>query len=194
METKQIKSGDENLTFNQKKLPYKLLDFWRWNVSDLLSNATRGRFAEFIVATATNIDLSTPREEWAAYDLITPDNIKIEVKSSAYIQSWHQEKLSKISFSIKPAYCWDYETNKYSESKTRYADVYVMCLLNTTNRESINPLDLTQWLFYVVSVETLNNLKNSQISITLKSLEKLANPVTYDELNNEIKKQSKQNT
>lgn len=191
--TPKIKSGEEVLTFNQRELPYKLLDFWKWNVSDILSNATRGRFAEFIVATATNIDLSIPREEWAAYDLITPDNIKIEVKSSAYIQSWHQEKLSKISFSIKPAYSWEYETNKFSETKARYADVYVMCLLSTTNQELINPLDLAQWLFYVVSVETLNNYKRSQSSIMLKSLEKLTNPVTYNQLNDEIKRKVEEN-
>ena len=191
--TPTIKSGEESLSFNQRELPYKLLDFWKWNVSDILSNATRGRFAEFIVATATNIDLSIPREEWSAYDLITPDNIKIEVKSSAYIQSWHQEKLSKISFSIKPAYSWEYETNKFSETKNRYADVYVMCLLSTTNQELINPLDLTQWLFYVLSVETINNYQRSQTSITLKSLEKLTNPVSYDLLSDEIKKKAKAN-
>ncbi|MDF1498446.1 MAG: hypothetical protein P1P85_03805 [Patescibacteria group bacterium] len=83
----KIKSGKEPLKFNQTNLPFQVLDFWKWSVSDLLSNATRGRFAEFIVATATNINLNVPRDEWAAYDLVTPDNIKIEVKSAAFIQS-----------------------------------------------------------------------------------------------------------
>lgn len=83
----KIKTGKESLKFNGKNLPSKLSDFWKWSVSDILSNATRGIFAEFIVATATNIDLKIPRDEWAAYDFVTPDNIKIEVKSAAYIQS-----------------------------------------------------------------------------------------------------------
>lgn len=74
-----IKSGQEHLTHNDKQLSVTLLDFWRWSVSDILSNATRGRFAEFIVATATNIDVTLLRDEWSAYDLETSDGIKIEV-------------------------------------------------------------------------------------------------------------------
>lgn len=190
----KIKSGEEPLKLKQKSLSFKLLDFWKWSVSDILSNATRGKFAEFIIATATNIDLNTPRDEWAAYDLITNDNIKIEVKSAAFIQSWHQEKFSKISFSIKPSLYWDSTTNKQSKTKSRYADVYVMCLLSTTNQEIINPLDLDQWKFYVLSVNDINNYKRSQLSITLKSLEKLTEPVSYDQLNQEIRNKHKNNS
>ena len=28
------------MTFNEKTLDFSLLDFWRWSVSDILSNAT----------------------------------------------------------------------------------------------------------------------------------------------------------
>ncbi len=190
---RKIKTGEERLVFRQRELPFKLLDFWKWSASDLVSNATRGILAEFIVATATNINLDIPRDEWAAYDLITPDNIKIEVKSSAFIQSWHQEKLSQISFSIKPSLYWDSKTNRHSETKSRYADVYVMCLLFTTDQKIINPLDLDQWKFYVLSVQEVNEYKRSQSSITLKSLEELTKPVFYDQLNQEIKDKHKMN-
>lgn len=189
----KIKSGKEPLKFNQINLPFKVSDFWKWSVSDLLSNATRGRFAEFIVATATNTDLNVPRDEWAAYDLITPDNIKIEVKSAAFIQSWHQEKLSKISFSIKSSFYWDSATNKQSKNKSRYADVYVMCLLSTTDQSTIDPLDLDQWKFYVLSVQEVNDYKRSQLSITLKSLEKLVNPILYNRLDQAIKDKYQKN-
>lgn len=183
----KIKSGKERLKFKKNNLSFSVLDFWKWSVSDILSNATRGRFAEFIVATATNIDLNVPRNEWAAYDLITPDKIKIEVKSAAFIQSWHQDKLSNISFSIKPSFYWDSETNKQSKTKSRYADIYVMCLLSTTDQSIIDPLDLDQWKFYVLSVKEINNYKRSQLSITLKSLETLTKPVLYDQLSQNIK-------
>ncbi len=183
----KIKSGEEHLQLKQKNIPFRLLDFWKWSVSDIVSNATRGRFAEFIVATATNIDFDIPRDEWAAYDLITPDNIKIEVKSAAFIQSWYQEKLSNISFSIKPSLYWDSKTNKQSKTKSRYADVYVMCFLFTMNQKIIDPLYLDQWKFYVLSVQEVNNYKRSQSSITLKSLEKLTKSVSYSQLNQEIK-------
>lgn len=183
----KIKSGEELFKFKQNKLSFKLSDFWKWSVSDLISNATRGRLAEFIVAMATNVNLDTPRDEWAAYDLITPENIKIEVKSAAYIQSWHQEKPSTISFSIKPSFHWDSATNKQSKTKDRYADVYVMCLLFTLDQKNINPLDMKQWKFYVLSVKEVNDYKRSQLSITLKSLEKLTKPISYDQINQEIK-------
>lgn len=105
-----LKTGQEKLIYNEKELHFSLLDFWRWSVSDILSNATRGRFAEFIVATAASIDIKQVRDEWGAFDLITPDGIKIEVKSAAYVQSWFQRVLSTISFSTKAALYWDSET------------------------------------------------------------------------------------
>ncbi len=82
------KSGAERLINDTTETGYTLLDFWRWSVSDILSNATRGRFAEFIVGTAVGIDPKNLRDEWDAYDLTTSDGIRIEVKSAAYIQSW----------------------------------------------------------------------------------------------------------
>lgn len=99
--TASLKTGEEPLRFNGAPTSFKLIDFWKWSVSNILSNATRGRFAEFIVASATNIDTTQVRDEWAAYDLVTAEAIKIEVKSAAYIQSWFQKSLSKISFIIK---------------------------------------------------------------------------------------------
>ena len=111
---KSQKTGDEPFKLSGESLDHKLVDFWKWSVSDLVSNATRGILAEFIVATALELDLSKIREQWAPYDLLTDDNIKVEVKSSAYIQSWSQSKHSKIIFSIKPTYDWDSENNVYS--------------------------------------------------------------------------------
>ncbi len=183
----KIKSGEEPLKVEEKFLPFKLLDFWKWSVSDLVSNTTRGVLAEFIVATAVNINFSIPRADWDAYDLTTPDGIKIEVKSASFIQSWHQERLSKISFSIKPALHWDSKTGKQSKTRARHADVYVMCLLSTTDQEIINPLDLDQWEFYVLSVQEINNYERSRLMITLKSLEKLTNSISYNQLDREIK-------
>src|SRR5688572_14217882 len=90
------KTGAESITHNEIETNYTLLDFWRWSVSDILSNATRGRFAEFIVGTVLNINPLNLRDEWDAFDLITNSGIKIEVKSAAYIQSWNQKQFSKI--------------------------------------------------------------------------------------------------
>lgn len=182
-----IKTGEEKLIFKDKFLEFSLLDFWRWSVSDILSNATRGIFAEFIVATAAKINLNEVRDEWGAFDLVTSEGIKIEVKSSAYLQTWFQRTLSKISFSTKPAFVLDLLTNKKSEFKIRSADVYVFCLLHHENKQTVQPLNLDHWEFYVLATSELNNYTRSQHSITINSLKRLTNSVDYENLNNEIK-------
>lgn len=101
--------------------------FWRWAYSDFLSNALRGVLAEFIVAQALGGD-SRPRTEWDAYDLITKDGLKIEVKSSAYLQSWQQHRPSTIRFDIGLKRGWDAATNVYASEAGRAADVYVFCV------------------------------------------------------------------
>ncbi|NVN95906.1 MAG: hypothetical protein HXX18_11540 [Bacteroidetes bacterium] len=180
------KTGQEQLIYNEKPLGFSVLDFWRWSTSDILANTIRGGFAEFIVATATNIDLTVLRDEWSAYDLKTPEGIKLEIKSSAFIQSWFQRTLSAISFSTKPALYWDSFTNKQADIKQRHADVYVFCLLHHTEKLTIDPLNINHWEFYVLATQQLNEYKRSQHSITLKSLRGLISVVPYDKLKETI--------
>ncbi|KOH45186.1 hypothetical protein [Sunxiuqinia dokdonensis] len=189
-ELKQIiakpKNGSESLTDHGAKTNYTLLDFWRWSVSDILSNATRGRFAEFIVGTAIGLNPDNLRDEWDAFDLKTDDGVKIEVKSSAYIQSWSQKNFSTISFSIKPARYWDAETNMRHTEPIRPADVYVFCHLKHRDKKTIDPLKMEQWDFYVLSTYQLDNYTRSQTSITINSLRKLTSPKQYSELKDAI--------
>lgn len=180
------KSGEEELTFNNQLLGYTLIDFWRWSVSDILSNATRGRFAEFIVGTAIGLNLENVRNEWDAFDLVTLDGVKVEVKSASYIQSWTQKEYSKITFSIKPARFWDAENNIQSKEPKRHADVYVFCLLKHKEQETVDPLKLEQWEFYVLPTSRLDSYQRSQTSITLNSLKKLTDGITYQNLKTRI--------
>jgi hypothetical protein len=190
------KTGREQLSYNGTKTDYNLFDFWRWSVSDILSNATRGRFAEFIVGTAIKIDPLNLRDEWDAFDLTTDDGIKIEVKSAAYIQAWYQKNYSTISFSIKPSKYWDAENNMQAKEAKRHADLYVFCVLKHKDQNTINPLKMEQWEFYVVPTIDLDNYKRSQHSITLKSLNKVAKPISYpglqDKINIEYQRQKEQ--
>ncbi len=176
------------MTFKGSDLEYNLLDFWQWSVSDVLSNATRGRFAEFVVGTAIGISPENLRDEWDAFDLTSENGIKIEIKSAAFIQSWYQKKYSTISFSIRPARHWSAETNKLSDKPKRHADVYVFCLLNHTEQTTIDPLKMEQWEFYVVPTYKLDNYKRSQSSIKLNSLRKICESIEYIELKTEIEK------
>ena len=166
------KTGAERLHNGPGITNFSVLDFWQWSASDLLSNAMRGRFAEFIVACAMGIEGGV-RTEWDAYDLCTPNGTHIEVKSASYVQSWHQTKHSSISFGIRATLGWDAATNSSATTKSRQAQVYVFCLLHHQDKATVDPLDLSQWKFFVLSTETLNERLPAQKSLSLASLLRL---------------------
>ncbi|MFB5663719.1 hypothetical protein [Alteribacillus sp. HJP-4] len=87
-----------------------IIEYWQWAYSDLLSNTNRGILAEFLVANALGIT-NKPRIEWDKADFLYEGNF-IEVKSSAYIQSWKQNQPSRIVFYIPKARAWDYTTGE----------------------------------------------------------------------------------
>ncbi len=62
------KTGDERFHRAGQPLDLSLLGFWKWSASDLVSNATRGILAEYIVASALGIAEGV-RAEWDAFDL-----------------------------------------------------------------------------------------------------------------------------
>lgn len=175
------KKGDEALMFNGQPQGGTILDFWRWSASDLLSNATRGIFAEFIVANAVQADLGC-RDEWDDHDVKTHEGIRLEVKSSAYLQTWNQKGPSKIFFSVKTSRSWNHETGKWSDAVGRHVDAYVFCLLHHQDKATVDPLDLNQWEFYVVAVAELEARLGGQRKIGLSRLQALATAVPYDKL------------
>ena len=111
-------------------MPHSLLEYWAWAHSDIVSNSERGILAEYLVRCAVHAP-SPCRIEWDAVDVISPEGIRIEVKSSAYLQTWKQEKLSRIQFDIAPKNAWDSVENSYASQRIRSADVYVFCLFNS---------------------------------------------------------------
>lgn len=166
------KTGQEPFTFNGSDGEFRLIDFWRWCMSDLVNNATRGVLAEFLVAKAVGAHTAT-RSAWDAYDLETPDGIRIEVKSAAYIQSWFQKDYSHICFGISETRAWQAATNQMEQESRRQADVYVFALLDHKAQETINPLDLSQWVFYVLPTAVLNARAAGRKSLSLTALRSL---------------------
>lgn len=130
--------------------------------------------------------MEKPREEWDAYDLVTKNGLKIEIKSSSYLQSWDQSELSKIIFGIQPTTVWDNDNKRSNEAK-RQADIYVFCILSHKDKTTVNPLDLSQWDFYILPTVVLKDKKPNQKTITLSNLLQLK-PETakYDKLKNII--------
>lgn len=174
-------TGNEHFTYEGMPAGILLSDFWAWNSSDLLNNTLRGALAEFLVASAIGIDTSEARQDWTPYDLLSPSGRKIEVKCSAYLQSWNADRLSKIQFSIRPARSWDSE-NDFSDDVKRWSDLYVFCLYASKDR-SETPLQLEQWEFYLLPTSVLNIRCKDQKSISLSSLLSLSpTKATYEEL------------
>lgn len=181
VEMREFKTGDEPIGGANNQTGLTLLDFWRWSGSDVLSNAPRGELAEFLVGHALRA-INRPSEAWASYDLETPDGIRVEVKSAAYVQSWCQNKLSQIRFSIRRTL--DEEWTK----RERHSDVYVFALLAEKDKGRIDPLDIGQWEFYVVSTRELNRVCDDQRSLGINGVRELAGDIVpYAMLEPEVK-------
>jgi hypothetical protein len=183
------KNGNEIFIGDKNKRT--LLDFWRWAYSDLIGNTERGSIAEYLVAMACNLDNSV-RISWDSYDLKTKDDIKIEVKSSAFLQSWKQKNLSIPVFNVPKTKFWDYINNVYGTEKKRHADVYVFALLNHTEKNTLNPLDTKQWEFYIINTDILSKEIKDSKQITLKKLIEINSiKCTYDDLYENILKSAR---
>lgn len=173
------KTWKESFSLNNNDLDFKLIDFWSWNTSDLLNNALRWKLAEYIIAKALWID-NNFRIEWDEYDLVYND-LKIEIKSWAYIQSWEQDKYSNITLIVKPTK--DYNWTDFK----RQSDIYIFAILSYKEAFTINPLKLEQWDFYIIKTSILNENLWKQKTIWLNSLLRL-NPIkcSFENLKQEI--------
>jgi hypothetical protein len=166
-------SGTERFHLGEQIVGDSLLSFWQWSASDLVGNTMRGCLAEYIVAMALGLN-SGVRNDWEAYDLLF-EGIKIEVKASGYLQTWPQKRLSRPVFSIRPARAWDPVTGQMSTDLRRNSDLYVFCLHHHRDKATLNPMDLSQWTFYVLPTKQLDEHAEFQgcKAITLSTLSTL---------------------
>jgi hypothetical protein len=183
----QRRTGGEGLHVAGQSVGPTLLDFWRWAGSDLLGNTFRGWLAEFIVASDVGV-ADGVRRDWEGFDLEMKDGTRVEVKASAYLQSWKQKRLSKPTFSIRRAKAWDPRTDTYTETASRHSDVYIFCLLHHCDKATVDPLDVSQWTFYVVPTGVLDSRFGSKQSVTLEELQTLgARAVHYGDIGNAVR-------
>ncbi|KAA0597206.1 hypothetical protein J2848_000350 [Azospirillum lipoferum] len=168
-----LRSADEHRGFHGAGAPTgTITDFWRWAYSDLMSNTTRGVFAEWMVARL--LGLSTPqRFEWDACDLVTPEGVRIEVKCGAYRQRWHtHHPSSRIVFSGLRARTWSADTGIFTSKRSFNADLYVFCVQTETDMARWDAFDLDQWRFYLLRRDEV--MKLNQDSVGLVTLRRLA--------------------
>jgi hypothetical protein len=152
-------------------------DFWSWAFSDVVANTTRSTYAEFLVGSALGV-VDGLRVEWDQADLCYRGAL-IEVKASAYVQSWEQKALSKIAFDIGLKFGWNEKTGISSETRQRCAHVYVFCVHQDRDRASVDVLDPLRWQFFVVGVAQLNEWWPRQKTVQLGVLEKKASPIPW---------------
>lgn len=165
------KTGDEPIVFKGRDTGFCIRDFWSWAFSDLLDNTLRGSYSEFIVAAALGLDLSAARENWDPWDLTLHGeqaDIRVEVKSCSYLQTWEQKHPSDIKFSIRPAMRWS--VDGFAGEQRRQADVYVFCVYTEQDAARADPMRLDGWDFYVLPTKTLDERCGSQKTIGLNPL------------------------
>lgn len=163
-------TGDEPFTDTESDapLPITVLDYWRWAASDLIGNVNRGILAEYLVAAAIGATRE-PRDPWAPFDLVDPQGVTIEVKSAAYVQAWGQRNQASLSFLVKPTRTMTGDP-VLDATPGRRSQVWVFAVLHHKEQATINPLDLTQWEFYVLPTWFLDRRTRSQHSIALNSI------------------------
>ena len=185
-------TGQEALINKGEYLPYTMLDFWQYSLSDLQLNMNRGSVAEWIVKVALDrggCHQSGIKSGIEPYDLDGPpipqaDNARarVEVKSAAYIQKWGPTK--KVSFGIPPAIMPD-ETGGYAEGaeKQRNNDIYVFALY-TARDLNRNILDLTWWEFFVLPTYEIdiNPKLAERKTLSLDLVRSMCDSLTFDDL------------
>lgn len=184
------KTGEELIRDEHGTPRGDLLGFWRWAYSQTLDNALRGVLAEYLVGLALGGPDRDARVEWDPYDLTSSDGVTVEVKSTAFLQSWVQERKSPLKFGIPETSAWDPETGAYASSRERQADVYVFCVFTAVDPDTADPLDLAQWDFYVAPTRRVNAVLGGQKSVALSALLKRVNPeqVTFTGLADAVRR------
>ena len=162
-------------------------DFWSWAYSDLRSNVVRSAVAEFLVAVAVGADRSSPRDSWGNYDVSTPGGVCVEVKSSGYLQSWWQRRLSQIGFSRLIGREFDATTGLLSGDQRVRCDVYVFAVQICEVPAQYDVLDPGQWRFYVVGAERVDPAAITRnVSLAWVKRQASAGPIELGDLADEI--------
>ena len=86
-------NGDEKLISDGVYLPYTMLNFWQWSLSNIQFGMTRGTFADFIVRCS--LDSGGPSEEYLVsrsnrlhISTLRPANIRREHLSASLRQEF----------------------------------------------------------------------------------------------------------
>lgn len=176
----QIKllTGNERFSLHGKELDFSVLDFWRFEFSNLID--ILGYVAEFLVAKALWKEIPDNCKGWTPFD-INYKNIRIEVKATSYYQAWREDEgvSEQRSFSIR-------KTHDKNGELIRQNDIYVFCVDEGRDFQSSDPLNLDNWTFYVVPTSIINEKCRDQKKIGLNRIKHLdsvyGKSISYDQI------------
>jgi hypothetical protein len=155
-----------------------ILEFWQWAFGDLCDDDIKGIYAEWIVHKL--LQVHTPRRiGWANSDIITPGGTRIEVKSTAYWQTWkfldehgrleivpkHTPKEGDIGIRFGGLKARDSTSVDWSKPPRFKSHLYVFAFQKERSIHKWNALDLSQWEFFLVKALELEQLKWKSVSL-----------------------------
>lgn len=145
----------------------------------LVNNAFRGMLVEAMLAQVLEPEWQWCSADWASHDFENPDGLRLEVKQSTALQSWHEPGLrpNRGRFDIK-ARTGRYEGSRWINEPGRAAQIYVFGWHGVTDPEMADHRDPAQWQFYTVKAVDLPEQK----SITLARVAALAEPCSINQI------------
>lgn len=140
----------------------------------LVTNVLRGHVVEAVIALALEPEWRWCSADYAAWDFERGDGLRLEVRQSAFRQSWVTEPHIKIvrRFDIGARkYAW--EGSVRSALSGRAAQVYVFAYHDVRD-DTADHRDPKQWEFYVVPASLLPHAK----SISIAGVRRIAEPIS----------------
>ena len=140
----------------------------------LVNNAFRGILVEAMLSQVLEPTWLWCSADWASHDFENADGIKLEVKQSTALQSWHEPGLRPNSgnFDIR-ARTGRYEGARWIQEAGRAAHIYVFGWHGITKEKIADHRRADQWQFYVLGSADLP----AQKSIALSRLATLTEPI-----------------
>lgn len=184
-ERPDLLNGNETFKFIGKELGFNVMDYWRFQFSNLIDNL--GFVAEFLIAQSLHKNEPDNAMGWTLHD-IDYRGKRIEVKATSYYQAFKKSHIISEHrvFSIRKTHI-EYQNSK--SPLARQNDIYIFCLDKGRTKETANPLNLENWDFYIVPTKVINEQFGDQKTLSLKRLikiEKYGVGLTYDKLKETI--------
>ena len=129
----------------------------------VIDNNLRGYWCEAMVAEAIGPECRICSGGWAPWDLeigastrAFPHRIRIQVKNSARMQTWHvptsqpSEPVFNLSYRTLPTYWQRDNPDRQCEPQGFLCDIFVLCYHGLDDAETVDQRDPEQWQVFLL--------------------------------------------